>query len=95
MTDVFYVILILAAATAAASVTIAWTRIFAWPRDWIVAHCWDWLGHLVTCHYCIGHWVAAALVAVSMPWHGVISYVVSWLAVTGVAGIFSSLILKE
>jgi hypothetical protein len=56
----------LALATAALSLTIAKTHAFDWLRSWVLARS-DYLGELVSCHYCMSHWFALGLVAVYRP----------------------------
>jgi len=54
-------ILWLSTATAAVSFLIAQSSIFGGFREWVHKHS-KRLHGLVTCYYCLGHWVAAALV---------------------------------
>lgn len=49
-----------AAAIAAASVTIARSRIFARPRA-LVSKLSPFLGEGISCHYCVSHWLASAV----------------------------------
>ena len=53
--------LYLALATAAISLTISKTRAFATVREAIMARN-DWLGHFVGCPYCVSHWVSFGFV---------------------------------
>jgi len=59
-------ILLLSLVTATVSYTVAETRLFRPPREWLAARR-PWLGHLVACGYCFGHWTAFALVALYRP----------------------------
>jgi hypothetical protein len=56
----------LALATAALSLTVAKTHAFEWLRTWVFARS-DFLGELLSCHYCMSHWFALGLVAVYRP----------------------------
>ena len=83
-------IIILALATATASVTVAQSKAFKWLRDWtkdVPA-----LGDLLSCSYCLGHWVAGGLVLLC--WHNAawLDLGVWWLAVTALAALISGAI---
>jgi hypothetical protein len=52
--------------TAAISFTVTETKIFKAPREWTKKKS-TFLGDLLSCGYCFGHWVAFALVAVYRP----------------------------
>ncbi len=95
MTEVLATLIILGAASAAVSVTVAWTPVFGWLRSLVEKHLGATLSHLINCHYCIGHWVAAVLVLLAWPLPGWVGLVESWLAVTAFSGILSQFILKE
>jgi len=56
----------LASATSAISITITKGGVFSKQRQWIKGRN-SWLGKLVSCPYCLSHWVAAALVAIYQP----------------------------
>lgn len=90
--DTFLGVVILGLASAAVSVTITKTYMFAWLRDIVKARS-KVGGELITCHYCMGHWVAAVLVASSNTWEGLYGWIVSWLAVTALSGVFSMKIM--
>ena len=58
-----YSLILLATAAAGISVTISWSAIFRPLRMWILSHednggAWEFLANLITCHYCLGHYVA-------------------------------------
>lgn len=50
-----------------------------------------WAGKLLMCGYCSGHWIGAALVILCRPQlfpeHGLLGYVLSWLALSWFAGL--------
>ena len=82
----------LSLASATVSVTVAQSKMFKPLRDKITAR---WLSDLVSCSYCMGYWVAGALVLVTS--YGKLSIpegVVVWLAVTGGAALVSGAIGK-
>ena len=84
----------LSLATATVSVTVSQTEIFKPVRDYVNNKI-KWLHYLVTCSYCMCHWVAGALVLVTS--YGKLSIpegVVVWLAVTGGAALVSGTIGK-
>lgn len=59
-------VLILSVATASVSFSVSETKLFAPLRAWTRAR-FPWMGELLGCGYCLGHWVAFALVAVYRP----------------------------
>ena len=91
-------IVIMALATATVSVTIAQSSAFKWLRDW--TNDVPVLGTLLSCSYCLGHWVAAALVfgndwewwITAMAHETIIPFTIAWLAVTGIAALISGAI---
>lgn len=66
MIQVFLAILFLSLVTASLTVTLSRGKIFDVPRDW-VARKSDFLGRLLSCPYCLSHWVAFAIVGVYRP----------------------------
>jgi len=74
--------------TASLSFTVTETKVFAPLREWIKKNN-SFLGELVSCGYCFGHWVAFALVTIYRPklfeslWlfdYFLTAIVVAWLA---------------
>src|SRR5687768_9303666 len=55
-------IAVLALAVSATSVTIGRTAVFAPFRDWFEARS-TWIHGLVSCPYCLSHWIAFLLAA--------------------------------
>lgn len=88
-------LLVLGAASAAFSVTVARSHVFGPLRGRIAGYSGA-AGALVSCHYCMGHWAAAASLAAWPPagwtWY---SIAVMWLAVTALSGYFSRLITGD
>jgi len=75
--------------TASISFTVTETKIFKPLREWTKSKN-TFLGELVSCGYCLGHWVAFVLVAVYQPklfeiwWlldYFLTALVIAWLAV--------------
>ena len=60
------IILFLSIVTASVSFTIAETKLFKPLRDWIIGKS-TFLGKLLNCGYCFGHWVALILVIIYKP----------------------------
>lgn len=52
--------------TASVAFTISETALFAGAREWLHGKS-VWLGELAGCGYCVGHWIAFALVAIYRP----------------------------
>lgn len=95
MLDAIAHLMVLGAASAALSVTVARSHVFGSVRSW-VASISRVAGDLVSCHYCMGHW-AAVIALVAWPpaewtWG---TMIVSWLAITGLSGYFSRLITGD
>lgn len=89
-------LLVLGLATGTVSVTVAQSRIFQGVRQWIYS--WSgWCGKLVSCPYCLGHWVSAGLVLVWW-YETMLDYprfmLVAWLAVTGISALVSGAIAR-
>lgn len=61
-----YDISMLALATAAISVTISRAKIFKSAREYVAGRS-EWFGELISCHYCLSHWVAITMVLIYRP----------------------------
>jgi hypothetical protein len=59
-------VIYLSLVTASISFTLAEAEIFLPLRDWIKGRI-SFFGELLGCGYCLGHWVAFALVAIYQP----------------------------
>lgn len=88
---------LIAAATAAASFTIARTKITAPLRAWVTSHS-QWFGNLVGCPYCVSHWLALAGTSVYRPDVAdgplVADFVLAWLATVAVSAAFIGIITR-
>lgn len=94
----FAVLLPLALASGVVAVTITKTHIFLPIRVWLHDRN-NWLYTLVTCFYCLGHWISAAAVVAFQPriLEGVAlipNLLVSWLVLTALTAFVSGLILR-
>jgi len=81
-------VIYLSVVTAAVSFTVTETKLFKGFREWLKRKS-SFLGDLISCGYCFGHWVAFALVAVYKPklfesWrlldYFLTAIVIAWLA---------------
>lgn len=81
-------VIYLSVVTASISFTVTETKLFKNFREWLKRKS-SFLGDLITCGYCFGHWVAFALVAVYKPklfelWrpldYFLTAIVIAWLA---------------
>jgi hypothetical protein len=81
-------VIYLSVVTAAVSFTVTETKLFKGFREWLKRKN-SFLGDLISCGYCFGHWVAFALVAVYKPklfesWrpldYFLTAIVIAWLA---------------
>lgn len=81
-------VIILSFVTASVSFTIAETKLFLPARNWVKTKN-SFLGELISCGYCFGHWVAFALTAMYKPrlleswWlldYILTAFVIAWLA---------------
>jgi hypothetical protein len=87
-----WLLVCLAAGTAA--LTIAKSYIFSPVRDWIGERN-DWFYELVSCHYCLSHWFGLiGLLAPPVPIASWWQYPVVWLASTGLAALYGSVVKK-
>jgi len=59
-------ILFLSMASASLTVTLSRGKIFDRPRDWMARKS-EFIGRLLSCPYCLSHWVAFAIVGVYRP----------------------------
>jgi hypothetical protein len=103
-------IILLSLATATTSVTISYSKMFLWLRNYCdntivtkgLTHRTTLLtggkqkrffSGLVNCHYCLNHWIAAFFVIITPNSVEHAGYLVTWLAVTAVASLVSSLMI--
>jgi len=74
----------LGVATGVAALTLTRSRMFLPLRQWMAGKS-SWWGELVSCPYCMAHWIAAILVTWERPgWH---SGLLLWLTTTGIASV--------
>jgi len=80
-------------ATAAISVTVTKSKLFAGLRGFVNRGKWEWPKDLVGCNYCFSHWVAAAIVFSSpqATWRS--SFMV-WFGVVALASLWSAAIIR-
>jgi hypothetical protein len=92
-----YTCIILALATATASLTITHAVIFRPVRN-LAEKLGTWMGELFACPYCFSHWVSLFFVLIYRPrlieFNIVIDLGVSWLVIIGIASVFSAAIFK-
>ena len=87
-------VLSLVIATAAISFLLVHAEIFKHPRAWILRKS-KFFGDLVSCCYCLGHWIAAVLIVI-MPvriydtWLP-LDYLLTWFVISWAAGVLSML----
>jgi hypothetical protein len=89
-------VLVLGAAVATVSTTLSKTLAFMWLR--LLIKPLPFLGALVQCPYCLGHWLSA-LGVITLFWNeGLLSLLLLWLLTTFLSGVGSGLLcwsLKE
>lgn len=90
-------VVVLSLATTAISVTISKSEAFSPVRE-SVYKLSSWLGELVSCSYCLSHWVAFVFVLIYRPViiekYFVIDLVVSAFSIVTVSAILSGIIIK-
>jgi hypothetical protein len=59
-------VVLLSLVTASAVFALSESAVFVRLRDWVKDRS-AWMGKLVSCGYCLGHWVAFGLVAIYRP----------------------------
>jgi hypothetical protein len=76
--------------TASVSFTVTETKLFSPLRVWITRQS-NFLGHLINCGYCTGHWIAFILVAAYQPRlfhiHGLTDYFFTALVIAWLGGV--------
>ncbi len=81
-------VVLLSGVTASISFTVTETKLFTRFREWVKGKS-SFMGELVSCGYCTGHWVSFALVALYQPrlfdvwWpldYSLTALVIAWLA---------------
>ncbi len=81
-------VFLLSVVTASVAFSIAETKPFSSAREWLKRRS-EFLGELMACGYCLGHWVALGLVAIYRPklfnawWlldYVITALVIAWLA---------------
>jgi hypothetical protein len=79
-------LLILGLASATISTTLGSSKLFKPFRLWVTGRS-DFLGELISCAYCLGHYSAAALTLWYLGFD-----IVGWLAVTAISALASGVI---
>lgn len=84
--------LLLSCVVASISFFISHTQLLTKPRKWLWDHI-TFFGQLIDCCYCLGHWVAAALLLVYpvrlFNTYEPVDYALTWLVVAWLAGLQS------
>ena len=81
-------LIILGLASSTVSVTVGSSQLLKPARNWIGRHS-EFLGDLISCPYCLGHWVAAGIMfSAGEP------SLIQWLSITALSAIFSGLITR-
>lgn len=92
MPEYLGVLLAFGIAAGTLATTVSQSALFKPLRVWFSAR-WAWGGELVSCPYCLGHWLALGLTPeflhYSWTW-----LAVTWFAMTGVAAITSGVISR-
>lgn len=101
MTTLEY-ILYLSLCTASVSYTITWAGIFEWLRNW-VSRFGRWFDDLFHCPYCLGHYIALAIMLVTYRHCSecfipasksiVLNFIVTWFSVMCVTSILHYVML--
>jgi hypothetical protein len=103
MTDTIFALVILSLANLAISVTVSQGTIFEPVRDYLFNRSnrqpYSFLNSLLSCSYCVSHWIAIILIATWQPKHQItgsfgIDLFVYGFAIVGLTTILSSLLPK-
>lgn len=81
-------LIILGLASGCAATTITQGEIFAGVREWMKGKS-SWLGKLISCPLCLGHWTAFGLAVANFGTSGLLT---KWLAITAISVLTSGLI---
>jgi len=96
MLNTLYMVLVLSLAVSAVSVTISKAGVFSWLRKWIASRN-EWLGKLISCSYCMSHWIAIAVVCVYQPVlikpYYILGLIVSIFVIVAVSAMVSGVIM--
>lgn len=86
-------LIILGLATATVSTTVGSSKLFRGLRSWVATQSPFW-GELISCPYCLGHWVALFAVLLYNPPATALAVdlIIQWLAVTALSAVTSGLI---
>lgn len=84
--------ILFSAISACIAFTISHSQLFGWLRGCLIK-CSSFTGDLVTCGYCLGYWITAALL-VAFPLRlfntdPLLDYVLTWLVISWAAGLQS------
>lgn len=96
MSDAFIFIILAGFATAAVSVTLAKSELLKKWRDWVCNKS-EILGELVTCPYCVSHYVAIVftlIIPVDLVTNSLGNFVLVWCAVVGINALIAGQILR-
>ena len=84
-------LIILGLAVGTAATTLTQSKIFRWLQNG-TQRLHPLVGDLFNCPYCMCHWLAAEAVVLWFTHHGILGFVIYWLAVTGIAALVSGTI---
>ena len=92
-------LVVLGLASATVSVTVAQSKLFKPLRQWLADGSSEWFQDLITCPYCMGHWVSLVLTCEQAYQSGLYSQShytfrigTYWLAVTAISALVSGAI---
>ena len=89
--------LLIAMTTAAISFLLSHAEMFVGLRVWLRKHM-EFLGRLIDCCYCLGHWIAVPfIILMPVALFGIfwpLDYLLTWLTISWLAGMLSMLTVR-
>ena len=93
----WHYLIVCSLAVASVSWTVTNSKVFHPFRLWVTRRS-NWLGELVTCHYCFSHYLAAAGVFVLdfrlTQTYGIVDFIVAMFAAVTLSSAFAGLVIR-
>jgi len=93
MLEIMLTLIILSAATAGLSMTISKSKITLSLRNYLIRNI-PWLGELLSCPYCVSHWVAAIFVIFLSPLTIPFTPIITIFAIVAISTIVEGLMFQ-
>ena len=96
--EAMVILLLLAFSAASVAVTISTSSIFKPFREYLERKGFTFISNLISCYYCLGHWVALLFYIPIMPFaivtgNGIINYVINYFLLVSFTSFLSTKLL--